>query len=177
MEDSMARLTKELEQPDVLLSAWEQSVVRAADAKVAEAEAALAQAQTHFSRFSDHEMSIAALTALDSLKHAQTALADARAAAAHTLEQARLGLHELRLPEENRLRLLQYRKAAELKAVTEELFAYVTESRNLGATAPSPMVGSDQIVPFATLLDEEPYRASALVHVARDLQERGIAID
>jgi hypothetical protein len=171
----MAR-TKDTEQADRLLSAWEQPVVRAADAKVAEAEVALATARAHAATFSDHEMSIPALMALDALKHAQAALADARTAASDTLEQARTVVKELRLPEENRLRLRQYQKAAELKDLTENLYAYLLESARLGATAPNPM-SIGEVIPFAILLDEEPHRASALTHVRRDLMERGIAID
>jgi hypothetical protein len=176
MEDSMARVTKELEPTDLLLSAWEQPAMQAATRKVAEAEVALATARAHAATFSDHEMSIAALTALDALKKAETALTDTRAEASDTLEQARLGLREARLPEENRLRLLQYQKAAELKAVTEDLFKHVTESRNLGATPPNAM-SIGEVIPFATLLDEEPHRSSALVHVLRDLKERGIDVE
>jgi hypothetical protein len=167
------------QQIDVLLSGgvWELPAKRATTAKVAEARAAVATAQAHASTFSDHEMSIRALTALDVLKQAETALAAAIAEDDNTLEQARAALRDARLPEENRLRLLQYEKARELKSVTEDLFKHVTESRNLGATAPQVM-GIGEAVPFSTLIDEEPRRTSALTHVLRDLKERGIlAVD
>jgi hypothetical protein len=176
MEDSMARVTKDLESPDVQLSAWEQPAKRATTAKVADARAAVASARAHFATFSDHELSIPALMALDALTKAQAALADAIAEDDNTLEQARVVLRESRLPRENELRRAQYLKARELASATETLYAHILESKRLGATAPSPM-SIGEIVPFSTLINEEPHRTSALVHVARDLKERGIDVE
>jgi hypothetical protein len=172
----MGRSTKDTEAPDTLLPAWEAPDVQAAGTRIRDLEATRAILRAHAAQFPRGKMSLAAVTATQDAEDAEAALAAARPAYERALEAARSALRELRLPEENRLRLLQYRKAAELKAVTEDLFKHVTESRNLGATPPNAM-SIGEVIPFAILLDEEPHRASALTHIERDLKERNIRLD